>query len=263
VTERASSGVAWTSATAEELFAHLGELDMAAFEQAVRNESFTEEHVRALLKDPGLPSDLVERVSREARFFRANVVRVALALHPALPRVRGLEILRYLWWRDLLRVAAAPKAHPQLRAVAEALVSERIPDLTLGERIQIARTCGRGVLRALRTDPSPRVIEALLRNFRCTEEDAIFMATSQDSVPEALAVLARHVRWRARPAVRLQLVRNRRLRLPLALALLPDLSRGELESVSRQADLPRLLRHGAHRLLAERSGKARGGQRAR
>lgn len=245
----------WRKATADQILARLPELDEAAFEEAAPNEALTEEHVRLLLKDTGLASEFVERISREPRFFKSNSVRVALALHPKLPRVRGLEILRHLYWRDLLRVSASPRVHPQLRAMSEQLVADRIPDLTLGERIAVARTCGRGVLRALRTDPSPRVVEGVLRNFRCTEEDALFMASSPESRPDCLTVLARHPKWRMRPAVRYQLVRNRRLPLPVALGLLPELGPGELESVGRRGELPRLLRASAERLRVQQRAR--------
>lgn len=241
----------WATATADEILARLEDLDAAAFEQAVANDQFTEEHVRLRLNDPGLSSAFVERISREPRFFQKNSVRVALALHPKLPRVRGLELLRYLYWRDLLRVASRPGVHPQVRVIADQLLSDRIPDLTLGEKMTLARQASRAVVRALRTDPDPRVIEALLRNVRCTEEDAVRIATSADTPGPVLSVLARAHKWRSRPEVRSQLVRNRRLPMPIALGLLTELSRGELAAVVRQAELPKLVRESARRLLTD------------
>jgi hypothetical protein len=245
------SPVDWAAADADTLRAHLDEMDLAAFEQAASNEQFTEDHVRLLLKNPGLPAELVERVSREPRFFQKNVVRVALALHPKLPRVRGLELVRWLYWRDLVRVSVQPSVHPQIRVTADQVLAEKIPDLTVGERMSLARAASRAVLRALRLDPDPRVIEALLRNARCTEEDVVFMASSTDSHPLALGAIARSARWRARPMVREQLVRNRRLSLPLALGLMTELGRSELAAVARQPELPKLLREAAARKLRE------------
>jgi hypothetical protein len=243
--------VDWRRAGADELLAHVRDIDLAAFEEASLNEAFSEEHVRLLLEDPGLGGELLERISREPRFFQKASIRAGLAMHPRLPRVRALEILRYLYWRDLLRVAMRPAVHPQVRATAEHLVAERLPDLTLGERIAIARTARRGVLRVLRADPDPRVVDALLKSPACTEDDAVFMATSQDTPPAVLTLLARSPKWRMRSSVRHQLVRNRRLALPLALGLLAELSPGEIASVARQADLPKLLRESAARLWRE------------
>jgi hypothetical protein len=249
----------WATATADEILARLADIDLAAFEEAAGNEQLNEELVRLLLKDPGLAPDLVERISREPRFFQRNSVRVALALHPKLPRVRGLELLRYLYWRDLLRVSARPGVHPQVRVLADQLLAERIPDLTLGEKMALARQASRAVVRALRSDPDPRVIEALLRNVRCTEEDVVLLATSSDTPPQVLAVVARSRKWRARQPVRAQLVKNRRLSLSFALGLLTELSRGELAAVVRQSDLPKLLRESARRLMSEGTRELSGG----
>ncbi len=252
--------VDWATADADTLRSRLAEIDQRAFEIACGNEQFTEEHVRLVLKDPGLESEFVERISREPRFFQKNVVRVALALHPKLPRVRALELVRWLYWRDLLRVATRPSVHPQVRVTADALLAEKIPDLTVGERIAIARAASRAVVRALRLDPDHRVIEALLRNARCTEEDVVFMAASGDSHPLALGAIARNGRWRSRPLVREHLVRNRRLALPLALGLMTELSRTELGAIARQAELPKLLREAAQRSIREGLRGGKGGR---
>lgn len=240
----------WAVASADEILAHLAELDAAAFEVAMGNDQLNEEHVLLLLKDPGLAADLLERISRAARFFKRGQIRAALCLHAKFPRVRGLEMVRYLGWRDMLRVSVRPSVHPQVRVVADQLLAERIPDLTVGERVALARMASRAVLRSLRTDTDPRVIEALLLNARCTEEDVAFMAVSSDTQPQILSVIARSRKWRARHSVRANLVKNRRLPLPLALGILPELAKGEVMAVARQQELPKLLRATALRMLA-------------
>jgi hypothetical protein len=246
----------WETATGDQILARLGDVDIDVFERLCGNDQFNDEHVKLLLKDPGLSPEMVDRVSREPRFFQKNAVRVALALHPKLPRVRGLEIVRWLYWRDLMRVTLQPHVHPQVRVVADQVLAEKIPDLTIGERMSLARQASRAVLRSLRLDQDPRVIEAVLRNARCTEEDVVFMASSTDSHPQALAMIARSGRWRARPVVREQLVRNRRLSLPVALGLLTELGRAELGAVARQAELPSILREAARRRIAESPRRA-------
>ena len=239
----------WRTAGADLIHACLEDLTPEVFPLAAENEAFSDEHVRVLLKNPGLSGELLVRISRERRFFQKTALLASLLLHPKFPRARGLEIVRYLFWRDLLRVSSQPSVHPQLRIVAEHLLAERIPDLTLGEKMSIARTAGRAVLRSLREDPNPRVVQCLLRNWRCTEEDALFVAGSPQTPSDVLAVLARDSRWRSRQAVKSQLVRNRRLGLPIALGLLPELGGADLAAVARQADLPKIVRDAARRLL--------------
>lgn len=250
----------WRSATPDELLAHLDEMDLDAFELALENDGFHEEHVRLLLKRPGLEPAFVERISRESRFFRRGAIRVALVAHPRVPRVRALELVPYLYWRDALRIATNLKVHPQVRVVAEHQVVQRIEELTVGEKTTIARTATRSVLQALRNESDPRVITAVLQNYRCTEEDATFIAANPNTPPHVLAVVARHPKWRQRPQVRAQLVRNRRLGLPIALGLLEHLGQGELHGVVRKKDLPKVLRDSARRLLdeARRASRTRG-----
>ena len=241
----------WRKATPDELLARLDEIDLETFEEAVENESFNEDHVRLLLKNPGLDGALVERISREARFFKRGLLRFALVSHPRLPRVRALEMVPYLFWRDALRVATSLKVHPHVRVVAEQHVAARVSDLTLGERVTLARTATRTVLQALREDKDPRVIAAVLQNYRCTEEDVLLVTSSQSTPPQVLAQVARNPKWRARPALRSSLVRNPRLGLPLALGFLEHLTPGELKTLIRQKDLPKLLQKSARRLLEE------------
>jgi len=244
--------VDWETADPDAILAHLTDVDEDAFELLLENESFTEAHVRVLLKNPALSAEIVERISRDARFFRRGMLRVALVIHPAITRVRALELVPYLYWRDCLRVARNLRVHPQVRMIAEHQVAERITDLTIGEKITVARTATRVVLQALRLDEDNRVAEAVLQNYRCTEEDVLFMACALKSAPNVLSLIARHPKWRIRPSVRGALLRNRRLPLPVGLGLLEQLSQPDLQVLSRQPRLPRLLRESARRLAGEK-----------
>jgi hypothetical protein len=248
--------VDWTKAGPDAILAHLQDVDDESFELLLENESFNEDHVRVMLKDPGLSGEIVERLSREARFFRRGNIRVALVVHPHISRVRALELVPYLFWRDSLRVARNLRVHPQVRLIAEQQVAERIADLTVGEKITLARTATRTVLQALRRDDDLRVAGAVLQNYRCTEEDVLFIANGGRSSPQVLGLIARHPKWRVRPGVRGALIRNRRLPLPVALGLLEQLSVPELEGLARQPRLPRLLRESARRLAREQKLQA-------
>ncbi|MEM7246861.1 MAG: hypothetical protein AAF533_16025 [Acidobacteriota bacterium] len=241
----------WATANAEEILTSLGSIDLGAFETLLENDAFTEDHVKLLLKDRTLEAELVERISREARFFRRGSIRLGLVMHPKIPRVRGLELVPYLFWRDCLKVATSVRVHPQLRVLAEAQVAERIPELTVGERMSIARLGTRPVIAQLRNDDDLRVISALLQNFRCTEEDVLGIV-NQAKNPAVLSAIVHHGKWKQRPQVKAMLVRNPRLPLPSALGLLDSLGYGELMSLSLKKDVPRLLRDSARRLATER-----------
>jgi len=127
-----------------------------------------------------------------------------------------------------------------------------LPEMALAERIDLARTVGRGALPALRLDPDPRVIGALLDNRFATEPDIVQAAARAEAPPEVLEVIAGHPRWSLRGAVRSALLRNPALPLSVALALLTRANREDLEGLRRAPGIPAILRACAERVLADR-----------
>ena len=62
----------------------------------------------------------------------------------------------------------------------------------------IARGASPAVLAALRHDPTPRVVAALLENPRLTEATLLPLLASEQSSPQALAVVAGNPKWSSR-----------------------------------------------------------------
>ena len=132
--------------------------------------------------------------------------------------------------------AARIAAERNLVGVAELLGGEsgdelpdvgelRVPDfgfgrpLTLGERKTLARRRDRTLLARVLQDPSPAVIEILLRNPSLTELDVVRLAARRPIDPETLRVIFRSVRWAVRYPVRRALVQNPYCPLDLALRM--------------------------------------------
>ena len=206
-----------------------------------------------LLRRTDLPEEtLLEILSdREARKFHA--VRRALAAHPRTPRSDGLSLVATLYWRDLAHLSADARIHPAIRRAADQDLLRRLPDMAVAEKVDLARTVGRGTLLSLRLDPDPRVLASVLEN-RFTIEADVLQAASRTAATEAsLTLIAAHPRWGVRPAVRGALLRHPHSPLGLALSLL---SRASLEDLKGVRDSPRsstLLRACAERVLAERT----------
>lgn len=106
-----------------------------------------------------------------------------------------------------------------------------LPNLTIGERMSAARSRDENLLNRVSFDPEPVVIRQLLQNPRVIEKLVIRIAARRPNRPEILEEIYREPRWRARPEVRLSLVRNPYTPPRLALALLPTLKRRELKDV--------------------------------
>jgi hypothetical protein len=187
---------------------------------------------------------------RTARRFHA--VRRALAAHPRTPRHEALSLISTLYWRDLAHLSADVRVHPEIRRAADRDLLRRLPDMALAERIDLARTAGRGILQAMRLDEDPRVVAAVLDNRFATEPDVVQAAARPDAPAAVLDVIAAHARWSLRPGVRGALLRNRSLPTAAALSLLSGAGDRELSTLLENPNLTKILRACAERVLADR-----------
>ena len=208
----------------------------------------------ALLRRGDLPSDALSHVLADRAARRFHAVRLALASHPRTPRGEALTLVTTLFWRDLAHISADVRVHPEVRRAADRDLLRRLPDLAVAERIDLARTAGRGTLVFLRFDPDPRVVAAFLDNRFSTEPDVVQAAARPGAEPEALEVIAAHPRWVLRPSIRGALLRNPNLPVAAALGLLSRASREDLEGLRFVTGISPLLRACAERVLADRAG---------
>jgi hypothetical protein len=211
-------------------------------------------YLRALRRGD-LPKETFEEILNDRVARRFHAVRRALAAHPRTPRREALSLVSSLYWRDLAHLSADVRIHPEIRRAADRDLVRRLPDLALAERIDLARTAGRGTLQAMRFDPDPRVVAALLDNRFATEPDVIYAAARPEAEPAVLDTIAAHRRWSLRPGVRGALLRNRSLPTGAALALLSGARDGELSELLENPNLTKILRACAERVLADRRGE--------
>lgn len=215
----------------------------------------TEGECLQLLRRPNLAVETLQEIlsDRGARKFHA--VRRALAAHPKTPRGDALSLVATLFWRDLAHLSADARIHPAIRRAADQDLLRRLPEMAVAERVDLARTVGRGTLIALRLDPDKRVLASVLENRYTIEADVVQAVLQPLSSADALSLIAAHPRWGPRPAVRSAVLRSTNRPEGLALALLP---RATLEDLRGVRDSPRsseLLRACAERVLAERAGE--------
>ena len=212
-----------------------------------------EGHLLKLLRRPDLPPDVLDEILRDRAARRFHAVRRALAGHPRTPRSDALALLATLFWRDLAHLSADASVPPPIRLAADRDLLRRLPEMAVAERVDLAKTVGRGTLVVLRYDPDPRVIEAFLDNRFAVEADVVQAAARPAALPETLEIVASHKRWSVRAAVRSALLRHPALPTAIGLTLLTRASREDLEILSRSEDAPPLLKACAERVLADRA----------
>jgi len=205
-----------------------------------------------LLRNRAATPEILRRIASDRRWTRAYEVKRGLAFHPATPLPIARRFLDHLYWKDLSSLAGDLRLPPPLRRAAERILLVRVAELTLGERIALARTAGPGVIPALRQSGEPKVLRALLGNPRLVEGDAASLASGSGTPPEVLRCLASHPTWGNRHAIRLGLVRNPRTPAAVSLGILEQLPRQDLLRVARDGSAPRLVRVTAERRLEGR-----------
>lgn len=205
-----------------------------------------------LLQRPNLPAAVLEELLADRDLRKHHTVRRALAAHPRTPRQAALSLVSTLYWRDLARLSADARVHPEVRRAADRDLSRRVPDMALSEKMDLARLSGRGTLLVLRFDPDVRVLLAVMDNRFTTEPDLVTVAARAQTPAEVLEAIAGHPRWGSRAALRSALLLNPRLPLAVALALLPRASAADLSGLLEATGTSPLIRACAERVLAQR-----------
>lgn len=237
------------NATPEVLSQKLARASLPYLEGALSNPGLTPAHVVLLLKNPGATAAIIQKLGRDPEYRKVYDVRAAMVMHPRTARAQAMNLLSFLWWRDLVHVIEHAVLSPSLRRMAERLVCVRLQEMALGQRISLARLASRGVIGSLRRDPSPMVIRALQQNPRFIEEDAVAIARQAATTPAILRVVSEEARWSSRPAVRKAIARNPATPPAIALRLIQQLGRNDLRELTRSPRVPGLVKVAAQRLL--------------
>jgi hypothetical protein len=180
--------------------------------------------------------------------------------HPACPQRVAWDGLPSLLWRELHEVCRDPRTPPAVRAQAERKLTEKLPNLTLGERIALAKVATRGVILALLTEEEPRCIDALLNNPQLTETGVLRLLNS-NQVIGCLQTVLRHARWGQRGVLVRAAVRLPKLPLAMALGLAASLPNHDLAKLVASPEMREPLRAAIadlldHRELARTSSDA-------
>jgi hypothetical protein len=241
-------------ASAESLALEMATAPLPYVEGALDNPSLTPDHLLILLKNRAVTAPLIQRICRNGSWLKLYEVKAAVVLHAKTPHHIAMNLVQFLWWRDLARVADHASLAPPLRRAAERLLSIRIQELAVGEKISLARIATRSVISVLRKQEDPMVIRALLQNPRLMEEDALAIAAAAGTPGPVLQALADDARWSSRPAIQKAIVQNRETPPSAALRIVQGLSTQVLKELTRAPHVGQLVRVAALRLIETREG---------
>ena len=228
MTTTAAASEALRQARGDELTRLILEAPADGVVAALANPHLDEHQMLLLLRRSDLDGALLRTVSEDPAWISSYQVKAAVVSHPHTPKTVAMNLIKFLFWRDLAKLLNNFRVQPAVRRLAEVTLRDRLQDITLGERIALARMAPREAIKVLRTDHSEQVMTALLGNPKTTEEDVLVVASYRRTPPPILALVARSARWSARYHVRLALLRNPRTPAVVAVALLPGLQQRDL-----------------------------------
>ena len=200
--------------------------------------AITEDLALAQLKDLDLSSEAVEQISRNGSAMKSRKVRMAMASHLRTPRRIALRIVRELYAFELMQFALRPGAAADLKRIADELLLSRLPSITLGERISLARRSSTVVAAGLLLDKEPRVWQLALENARLTEA-AIVRALQRPTGTQAFVeAVSHHAKWSVRHEVQVALLRNAHTPLAKALEFARRIPPRQLRDILHASRLP-------------------------
>ena len=224
--------------------------------EAASDPALTEDLALVLLKHSDLPSQVLDRLSRNSGVMKSRKVKLALVEHPRTPRHISVPMVRHLFTFDLMQVALTPVVPADIKMTAEESLINRLERLSQGERLSLAHRASGRVAAVLLLDPESRVIHAALENSRLTES-AVIKALMRRDAPEAFVrAVCHHSRWSPRREIRIALLRNGKTPLSRALEFSRSLPPAVVREILHGSHLPAATKKGLLKDVAERSGSS-------
>jgi hypothetical protein len=239
------------TASAAELRERLASAPPPYLAGALENPELGPDEMLLLLRNRAAPAPLLARIGCDREWTRLQEVKRALVRHPSTPLAIARGLSAHLYRKDLAEIAEDLRVKPAVRRHAEEILRARMEEMSLGERISMARRPSRALIAALRDSTEPGVLRALLGNSRLVEADAVRIASGTKTPAEALRALATDPTWGVRRSVRMALLLNPRTPVPVALHLIRGSSRHDLARLAADDGAPRIVRIGAERRLTE------------
>ncbi len=236
--------------TALELYTVVSGSNPKNLRLSLSNPVIQEEHLLILLRNARITQDVVELICERNDWISSYRVQSAIANCPKAPFAIAIRMIQLLFWHDLLKTIGNLKLNPRLRRTAENYLKVRLTEMSLGEKMSLARTCPRPLIGHLRGEKDLKIIAELLRNPQLVEDDVVLMVNDEMTARSVLASIGRDYKWSVRYPVRLALVRNARTPLHVALSIVSKLKKQDLEPLIRHPHTPELIRRAASRILS-------------
>lgn len=245
------------SADYEELFAFLQSPSTDILKASLKNPSFAEPHLLALLKRRDIPEELLKAVCASRLARENHRIKVAIANHQATPAPQLSEILPHLHLFELTSLCARPGVTPDQKTAAERAIIQRLSATPLGNKMTLAHSGTSAVVEYLIKEGDARLVAACLDNPRLKEGAVFQYLRGATASAEGISAIARHPRWQNRPNIRQAILSNPKTPMVWFATWLQSMHNAELRRLFESQRLGQLQRREVLAELGRRGERSR------
>jgi hypothetical protein len=219
------------TATGDELFQVLLDLDIQVLRPALKNPNLNEDHILTLLKRRDLSEDLLKAIYQLEISKSSHRLQVALVKNPGTPGPVVLTLLQHLHLFELVDLCLIPGVTPDQKFAAERAILQRMPTTELGNKMTLARRTTATVVGEILKEGEVRLVEICLNSPRLREVAILQFINGAKASAETISMIARHPKWKSRPNLRFAILKNQRTPAVWFTLFLPQLRTADVRNL--------------------------------
>jgi hypothetical protein len=197
------------------------------------NEDLSEQELEILIERKDLSQEFIKRLAADKRLLNSYSLKKHLVINPKTPGSISLKFIGQLFTFDILSVMLIPSVPPEVRAAGEEQLCRKLTQLSLGEKLTLAKRANtERLLGMLLDDGSREVVSSVLTNPFLKESIVCSTVRRSTIKPHLVELLATNGKWSCRYDIRYALLRTRHITLGLALNFLQGMISKDLRDLS-------------------------------
>lgn len=198
------------NAGSEDLFQLVLDPDLDFIVLLLQHPKLDESHLLSLLKRRDLNEEIITQIHRSQKKKISHRLTLALVKSPAISGTLIRNLLPHLRLFELADLCKMPGVSPDQKLAAERTILQRLPTTPLGNKITLARRGSTAIVCELLKEGNPQTFEACLNNPHLNEATIFQFLHGATASAETISQVARHQRWKGRPNLRLEILKNRK-----------------------------------------------------
>ncbi len=211
--------------------------------------TLSEEAIRILLLDSDVEPSLFDEIAR-TNVHRPEILHYILK-HPRTPPATREFVAQSLNVPVVQVAEEAAEVEEQLKREWRAEgMPQRIQQMKVGERIQLALKGGKGIRSLLMRDSNKEIMLKVLENPKITDSEIEIIAKQRTSPEEAIRTIAKKREWMRKYSIVFALITNPKTPPGIAISHISTLRLKDIINIEKNRNIPMAVRAAAKRLIA-------------